>query len=510
MRKPFFIAPYVTFKHNSSSNVRELYSALLFSKGMLLNSSIELQSVIAESGNELLEKQYRDLQSVHHQIDKRRENMINADSLMRMAEDLEYILIRDSKSYGDYTRNLKLLWEDVQNELSDNDIAIEFVDFSIPGADSTMYAALLLRKGWDAPKMMTLFEKSELEKLIAVGDSKLYGGYIGKQITTLIWEPLEEYLNEGDNVYFSPSGVLHHLAIESLPTEDNRLMSERYNLYRLSSTKQLCYDHPVPKYDKAVLYGGLTYDLDEETMVAESRAYRSTRDLYAMRGFETDSFYRDGWNALPGTKREVENISTALASADIQNSLFEGQAGNEESFRTLSGQKNRIIHIATHGFFLPLEKARHEEYFRPVNDNVPEVDNSMRRSGLMLAGGNRAWRGEPVPDGVEDGVLTSQEIVSLDLRGADLVVLSACETGLGEVTGEGVFGLQRAFKKAGAQTLIMSLWRVSDAATEVMMSEIYANLLAGKSKRESFLTAQAAVRKKFAEPYYWAAFIMLD
>lgn len=134
----------------------------------------------------------------------------------------------------------------------------------------------------------------------------------------------------------------------------------------------------------------------------------------------------------------------------------------------------------------------------------------MLRSGLMLSGGNRAWQGETIPETVEDGVLTAREISRMDLRGTDLVVLSACETGLGEVSSEGVFGLQRSFKQAGVQTLVMSLWEVSDEATRYMMTEFYSGLLSGKEKRVAFLEAKQKCKEKFPEPQYWAAFIMLD
>jgi CHAT domain-containing protein len=134
----------------------------------------------------------------------------------------------------------------------------------------------------------------------------------------------------------------------------------------------------------------------------------------------------------------------------------------------------------------------------------------MLRSGLMLSGGNRAWQGEKVSDSIEDGVLTAREISRMDLRGTDLVVLSACETALGEVSSEGVFGLQRSFKQAGVRTLVMSLWEVSDQATKYMMTEFYSNLLSGKDKRTAFLAAKRQCKEKFPEPQYWGAFIMLD
>ena len=145
-----------------------------------------------------------------------------------------------------------------------------------------------------------------------------------------------------------------------------------------------------------------------------------------------------------------------------------------------------------------------------ANHSTETSSPPLQRSGLLLAGGNKAWKGEAIPEGVEDGVLTAAEISSLDLSRCDVVVLSACETGLGEITDEGVFGLQRAFKNAGVNTIIMSLWEVDDQATSLMMQTFYSNLVKGKSKRDSFSAAQNEVRKKYADPRYWAAFIMLD
>ena len=139
-----------------------------------------------------------------------------------------------------------------------------------------------------------------------------------------------------------------------------------------------------------------------------------------------------------------------------------------------------------------------------------EVDMSMWRSGLVLSGGNRAWRGDSIPDTVEDGILKAQEIGDLDLRGADLVVLSACNTGQGEVTGEGVFGLQRAFKMAGAQTIVMSLTPVDDQTTMAMMNKFYTNLFSGQSKHDAFYNAQRYIRSIKPDPKYWMGCIMLD
>ena len=493
----------LTMQYNNEDPVK-VFDAALFIKNITTSANIDFDDFFLDSSNIFMKETYEEYKKLSLEY-----TSSLSQYTYRKIQELEIKLISYSTIYGSYVKSLYYTTNDIQKALNKDTHVIEFVEIRPLDNSPIYYAALLLCKDWDAPKMIHLFETSALEKLVTSDVSKTYSGDQGKEIQKLIWSKIEPYINEGNNIYFSPSGKLHHLAIESLPTEDGRIMSEKYNMYRLSTTKQLCYEQPAKKYTKAVLYGGLVYDLDDETMISQSRAYEQ-RSAYTMRGFESDTTYRGSWKELPGTKKEVANISYTLAGKKINITVFQEEKGNEESFRTLSGQKYDIIHIATHGFFYPLQEARKRDYFNITNDNIPVVDNAMRRSGLIMSGGNRAWRGEQLPDNIEDGVLTAQEITSLDLRGADLVVLSACETGLGDVSGEGVFGLQRAFKKAGAQTLVMSLWKVSDEATELMMSELYAHLLSGASKREAFLKAQAAVRKKYSEPYYWAAFIMLD
>ena len=143
-------------------------------------------------------------------------------------------------------------------------------------------------------------------------------------------------------------------------------------------------------------------------------------------------------------------------------------------------------------------------------------DKALTRSCLMLAGATIALNGQHLPDGVDDGILTAKEISKMDLRGADLVVLSACQTGIGEIKGDGVFGLQRGFKKAGVQSILMSLWKVDDEATMLLMTQFYKNLTSevGMNKHEALKQAQKYVREydgmKYQDPYYWASFILLD
>ena len=332
-----------------------------------------------------------------------------------------------------------------------------------------------------------------------------------------VWEPIERYLSPGDNIYFSASGILHQIPIESLPIGNGKIMSDVYNVHRLSSTRELVKEKKEVKYTKAALYGGLNYDMTDNELLAENQTYskNATEEYFVSRGLLEDSIRGYKWDKLSNTQQEVDYISDLMTKNQITTQTYKGNKGNEESFKALSGHEYNIIHLATHGFFYPDEEAKEKDYFKPIllNDNYRmynEVDMSMWRSGLVMSGGNRAWKGDTIPDTVEDGILKAQEIGDLDLRGADLVVLSACNTGQGEVTGEGVFGLQRAFKMAGAQTIVMSLTPVDDQTTMAMMNKFYTNLFSGQSKHDAFYNAQRYIRSIKPDPKYWMGWIMLD
>ncbi len=167
-----------------------------------------------------------------------------------------------------------------------------------------------------------------------------------------------------------------------------------------------------------------------------------------------------------------------------------------------------VLHIATHGFFFQ----NMEQELRDAEGGsvYQKADNPMFRSGLILAGGNRDWQQQTLPAGVENGILTAYEVAQLDLRNTDLVVLSACETGLGDVQGsEGVYGLQRAFKQAGANYLLISLWKVPDAQTAELMELFYKNWLKGDTLPDAFRKAQLKMSKKYSA-YQWAAFKLIQ
>ena len=499
----------------------DAYNFSLFSKGLLLNTTLDFDKLIAEKGTPEAITKFEELKLLRLEIQRLLEKPIaerylNVDSLENIAQQKETELVKISKEYGDYTSNLKVTWKDVQANLQDKDVAIEFVEYPTL-TDTVKYAALVLRKGWQYPKFIPLFRKDEIEGFIKQDKNRIYSSddHIGKQLRNLIWTPLETVVSPADRVYFSPAGIIHQLAIENLPVDDSTTLGDRYQMYRLSSTKELVVSKKQETSHTAVLYGGLIYSLGIPVMEAESKKYEfeKSRNYLAMRGYQHEIKDKKGWEFLEGTKPEIDQISSMMRQQDYQVTEYTGQNGTEESFKSLSGKKEGIIHIATHGFFESIEESRKNPFMlQRMGDQQQEraTVDPMLRSGMIMAGGNKAWLGEKIPENIEDGVLTAKEISRMDLRCTDLVVLSACKTGLGEVSSEGVFGLQRSFKRAGVHTLVMSLWEVNDKATMFIMTEFYSNLLSGKDKRAAFLEAKRKCKKAFPEPQNWAAFIMLD
>ena len=510
--------PSTVFKHQNKESISELYDkSALFAKGVLLNSSVGMRELILDSGDSVLVSKYDALAANKSIYDKQlekpiKERFIDIDSLRSVIQRQEMELARDSKAYGDFAKNLRIKCQDVQQRLGNNDLAIEFLDFPLYGTDSTMYVALTLKKEYDNPHMTTLFEKRQLK---SVSEDNYY---TNTDLYNLIWKPLEEELSGVENIYFSPSGDLHRIGIEYIPMTMTENICDKYNLHRLSSTRQLAYIQDETKGDKSVLYGGLKYDAAVSDTISASPSTRENRGFTFVPRAIVDSLdIRGSYKYLPGTKEEADHIVSYLNTHSIPYKYYYGAAGTEESFKGLDGSKPKTLHIATHGFYMTEQDAERKNFARPLlleEGRAYHEDKPMTRSGLLLSGCSRALNHENIPDGIEDGILTADEISKLDLRGLDLVVLSACQTALGDITsGEGVFGLQRGFKNAGAKTIIMSLWNVSDFATQHLMTSFYNHYLSGMPKEQSFRMAQKELRELIGpgqDKPDWAAFVMLD
>ena len=489
-----------------------IYDNILEAKGLLLRSTNAIRDAVLNSGNETDIADYIHIGQLKQQLLNEKDNETR-ESIEKEIEAIDKRLTQHVNAYADFNSSKNIHWYEVRDALSKDDVAIEF--YNIPlvwGLDSiqTMdgeprYCAVLLRKGYKYPHIIPLCKESQLEQL---DKDDLYET---DSIYNLIWQPLENELKGVRNIYFAADRELHKIGIEYAPISENENIGDRYNLFRLSSTRILAENKTKSKKESAVLYGGLKYDLDKDELIAESRSgdYHPTS---SSRAFTAENS-RYGVKYLPGTLREVEEISQNFSSTPR---LITDISGTEESFKSLAGSSTDIIHLATHGFFWSEDDAQKRDYVTFLNpsnrSSQSNEDKALMRSGLFFSGANIGLKGETLPDDVEDGVLTALELSNMNLGNVDMVVMSACESGLGETSGEGVFGLQRGFKLAGANTLLMSLWKVDDEATKLLMTEFYKNYLSGKSKRHSLQLAQQSLRNnaKYSDPEYWAAFILLD
>ncbi len=512
----------------------KLYNFQLFTKGLLLSSSNIIWQSIKDSKDSILQIEYRSWLALQDSIN--REVILDNTStyhraLRRQSEVLEKSIVTKSAQYRDIASSLSITWQDIQSVLPKNAIAIEFIETW--GNEGKIYEMLVLHKTFKAPILHSWLSEKELQKILNFPANQIYthnetSQKLYQQLIAPIFSDLRGQIarNRIKTIYISPTGLLHQINFEALPINEKKRLSDQYEVVHLSSTREIVLHKHEEHKESATLYGGIQYDVDTTDLWAESRLYEQT-PLLASRGIDNDTTNRGSVKYLYGTKKEAESIERILSKHNVSATLYTSVAANEESFKTLSGKHQKIIHIGTHGFYWADSTARKQDFFtqrsmslsedKPIQYAIDPLD----RCGLLFAGANIALSGhsKDLPDGVQDGILTAKEISLMDLRDCDLVVLSACETAKGDITSEGVFGLQRAFKMAGVQTIIMSLWKVNDDATQMLMTEFYTNWIEKKqSKREAFRNAQNAVRyavdedgdRMFASPYYWAGFIMLD
>ncbi len=484
--------PMFTYRIGSDSLQTLAYDATLLSKGLLLNTEITLLRLADESPT--VKTLYEEWQTAKTERDKPN-TPDEYNRLAALAEEKEKAFMRECRLAGSEYERLSVKWTDVKEKLGDNDVAVEFLQFPVEN-DTTIYAALVLNSKMALPKFLPLAKFSKGQTIRSLDE---------KNLSRALWGKLEPYMAR--NVYFSPAADLYNMAIESLPDwrNENKIVSESWNFYRLSSTRELVLSRKGFAKQRAAVYGGLIYDTSIDDMVAEAAQYSENRKREGVMSLDY----------LPGTKTEALNIVNTIrntAEDKISVSDYIGSQGTEASFKSLSGEKCKIIHVATHGFYLTQEEADESEFLDENASESSVEDKALARSGLFFAGADNKCGGEVIPEGVDDGVLTAKEISTLDFSGLDLIALSACETAKGDISGDGVFGLQRGFKKAGANSILMSLWKVDDDATSLLMTEFYKNWISGQSKHDAFNAAKDAVRRidRYSSPKCWAAFILLD
>ena len=482
------------------------YNALLLSKAFLLDSERSIYDIIQNDGDESDMKTYMSIASMHHQIKEwEKDYALYADSILvasKRVSQLESRLMEKCKSIGDITSFMDVDYDVVKDALGNNDVLLDFTDF-VSVKEGRCYATYIINKRQKYPLLKPLFAEHQINSLGIVRPDMFYDTDFSSAVIELLWDPIKEYITEGATVYYVPSQMLFQICLESLPLEDGTLLGDHYHFVRLSSARELVKEQKTSDTASVVLYGGLQYDLEPNIMAQNSQQY-DLSSLMITRGGDVVRG-NSAFDELPGSRKEVERIIEIFNNSKFKVTPYMGMNGTEESFLSMHGNSPQILHLATHGFYYTPSQANEIDYLKGYSD-------AMSLSGLIMSGGNAAWQGRKLPEGVLEGILTANDIARLDLRNTDLVVLSACQSGQGEATSEGLYGLQRAFKKAGVGTMIMSLWSVSDKVASEYMIKFYEALVASDwDKYKAFEQAKSYIRQQYPNnPDYWAVFVMLD
>jgi CHAT domain-containing protein len=494
-------------KTDDPAIANRIYANALVLKSMVLFHQQQIYNSIRKSGDDETLQVYNQWRFnkalMGQQLQVPAASRISSfDSLADVTTQIEEQLSRISSSFRNTSFNVGISLNDIQHNLDHGEAAVEFIRFKLfrnNWTDSIIYAALILLPEQKNAIFIPLFEERQLKQLLRFsnnsGEAAVNYLYpppnketrVSTELYKLVWQPLQISLIGAHTIYYSPAGLLNKLSFAAIHAGNGKLLLDDYDLRQLLCTRSLALKDEKPVvFSSASIWGNIDYDTDSEAMVNDTlNAFAST--------FETNYPLRK-WNALPYSKTEIENISLILRKKNIHCKNESQTTANEGTFKKMDGNCASILHIATHGFFLP--SAIHQS-------------NPMFRSGLLLAGSNKSWSGTSRQTNREDGVLTAYEISHLDLSNALLVTLSACETALGGIEdNEGVYGLQRGFKMAGVRQVLISLWTVPDKETTELMINFYNNLLLDHNVNKALQEAQLAMKKKKYPPYYWAAFVL--
>ncbi len=522
-------------KVDSSMLINAMNQQLVF-KSFSMTDTRNILSLLQQNTDSTIRRLFKEWQdgkillSAQYALppDKRRPDLKELETTV---ENSEKELSRKLAVFRNEQSKMHISLKDVRKGLQEFEVAIEFVRFRYynkKNTDSVLYAAYILNKHNPVPVFIPLCEESQLQRLFdSVGKNPtsmvagFYRGlkvegkstaFLGRELYKLVWEPLEPYLNGAKVVSYSPAGKLYAIAFQALPVDSSSLLMDKYQLQQYVSTREVALRNSENGFvmpANIVLFGDAMFSSDSLQLVKQKN--EQTKKITSITyPFQNRSGDNNTWNSLPGTAQEVKAIQQIFDQNNISTKKFIQTTASEENLKLLSGNSPQILHIATHGFFLPQTEKKKKDAGLVEASTFSLADDPLLRSGLILSGGNYAWSGKTPIEGVEDGIATAYEISQLNLSNTELVVLSACETALGDVKGsEGVFGLQRAFKMAGVKKMIVSLWQVPDKETAELMTSFYSYWMKGKTINDAFTQAQAEMRKKYS-PFYWAAFVLVE
>lgn len=474
--------------------LKEAYNVQLKTKGILINSTRNTRKFILMSGDSTIKSLYDEWLNLKYDlaayysspVEDAKDDKVDLGKLEQRANEVEKELSKRSSRFNSVYKPAEISFEDVRARLNKDELTIEIIRFFHYYGEKkgqSEYIALVVNKDSLAPAIIPIGNGTDFEhkhfvnyKNAIKNKSKDANSY------DIYWKPLSSVAANHSTLYVSVDGVYNSINLNTLRRNNESYLIDQFRIVLVPNTKMVAM--------------GLQSKIQSLTDGSEA----------LLLGFP-DYGNDDIIPPLPATKEEVLEIDELLLKDHIKTKVLTEKNASEENIK--SSNHPTILHIATHGFFHV-----NVDLTKSMNMGVlvsHAKDNALLRSGLLFNGAAAVLNKEPVLDASNNGILYAYEAMNLDLQGTDLVVLSACETGIGEImNGEGVYGLSRSFQVAGADKILMSLWKVDDRVTKELMITFYKNWLRLNDPQQAFISAQQAIKVKYPEPYYWGAFVLLN
>ena len=535
-----FISHTIKYMQSSSQSITDAFNAWLKWKGAVAEAQGRYMDAAMQSGDPEIKNKFDTLTNIRREIAKMQLSKPDKDGfeayrnridvLQKQKETLEAELSRLSK---DFALEKTIGRADVKNisEILPKDSVyidfarIKFYDFKTNKFDKPKYLAfVLIPQKEPEVKLIEISDAEDMEKHIKTYIQEMNkiktSGQIpdkaaldkaARAIYDLAIKPLERYIKGRKQLFISPDGNLNLIPFEALVTPSNKYLMEEYIISYISAGRDIIRftDTNIAKGDVLII-ADPDYDMG---LMERDKMTKEMKVAKTIRGGLSKDVLNISFDRLPDTKQEADAIEKVLTNKkELKVKNYQNTKAIEEMI--FSAETPKILHLATHGYFLNDEELKGSSETRGVKiklkndfmakDEPINIENPMLRSGIVFSGVNASLKA-----GRDEGMMSAEKILGLNLKGTDLVVLSACETGVGDVkNGEGVFGLKRAFILSGAKTLVMSLWSVPSAETTELMTDFYTLLSTGKPKAEALRQAKLNMMKKKSNPFYWGAFVM--
>ncbi|MBP5682870.1 MAG: CHAT domain-containing protein [Bacteroidales bacterium] len=528
----------LNFWYSQKPLVDECYMTESLDPDFLFDVAVFSKSVLSLANDNFAAAAFNDnkMKEVYTQIITLKSDMIAAKPSERpliqtKIDGLEKQFAEMNPKFKKFVSDLKIDRQRVSQSLKNpNDAVVEFIYYK--NNDEMRYAALVLQKNVPV-KFIPLFSQSEIEdhkikglsvslRINSSRASYKNGLFTDTLMSEKIWKKIVDYMPLNSNLYFVPDGIFYNLGIEYMC-----FWRPDLHFYRLTSSAIIT-KSATRKNQTALIAGGFDYnDASSIAAVPDSMPDRTGSIFFNSKGIHTT------WKNLLSSNAEVDSVAKVLGASGIEVTKITADKGAEDILKKQMSEAN-IILLSTHGYFFSTPTVNNEY---GMSDSF-SADSSMTACGLVFSGVNKTSQDKPENQFIEDGCLTGFEISTLDLSKADLIVLSACSTGLGEISLSGTSGIVRGLKKAGANSAIVSLWEVNDAATRLLMTYFFDFLNTGMSKYDAFCAAREKLKNfdgtlkmtvqefsqtrmanvkvekefkpDFSNPYFWAPFVLID